>query len=58
MSVNPLQCGLYIQVGYADDTGKVNFGVKLVDADVYVEPKYALDVSADESDVPEEYAVL
>ncbi|CAB4011474.1 Hypothetical predicted protein, partial [Paramuricea clavata] len=44
--------------GYADDTGKVNFGVRLVDADVFVEPKCALDVSADEYDVPGEYALL
>jgi hypothetical protein len=29
-----------------------------VDADVYANPKFALDVSANESDVPGEYAVL
>ena len=49
---------LYIQDGYADDTGKENFGARLVDADVYANQNYALDVSANESDVSGEYAVL
>jgi hypothetical protein len=49
---------LYIQDGYVDHTGKANFRVRHVDADVYANPKFALDVSANESDVPGEYAVL
>jgi hypothetical protein len=49
---------LYIQDGYADDTGKENFCARLVDADVYANQNYALDVSANESDVSGEYAVL
>jgi hypothetical protein len=57
MFIYPLQCGLYFQVGYADDTGKVNFGARLVDVDEYAKPNCALDVSANESDVPGEYAV-
>ncbi|CAB3991236.1 Hypothetical predicted protein [Paramuricea clavata] len=44
--------------GYADDTGKANFGVRHVDVDVYANPNFALELSANDSYVSGEYAVL
>ena len=49
---------IIIQVGIAGDTEKENFGVRPVDVDVFVDPEGADDVSAERSNVLNEFAAL